>query len=261
MGYFMSDFDQRTEEYGTAILKLVRVKEATGNNTRLFGNIVFSMKHYKENDNEMMLVRIIPVSSSSIRPIKGAAGNASDQLSINKVYALINHRSNSVEFGPSQGLFLDKNLRNKGIGTYAFNELIVWLRENFQEYSITPFDFVSSESSEDDEREIRNKFLENFGFTLGFTDVTQRNGTMKTKKPSLLKSYVNHEKLEEVDIEKFFFNLINEKNKLEKDYNELKIEYAARGEELLGGMPKGDLIKYTVIGAISVLVIMLLLIL
>ena len=38
----MSDFEQRTEEYGTAILKLVRVKESTVSNTRLFGNIVFS---------------------------------------------------------------------------------------------------------------------------------------------------------------------------------------------------------------------------
>ncbi len=37
----MSDFEQRTEEYGTAILKLVRVKEASGSNTRLFGNFFF----------------------------------------------------------------------------------------------------------------------------------------------------------------------------------------------------------------------------
>lgn len=257
----MSDFEQRTEEYGTAILKLVRVKETAGSNTRLFGNIVFSMKHYKEGDSEIMLVRIIPISSNAARPIKSTSGNASDQLSINKIYALVNHRSNSIEFGPTQGLFLDKNLRNKGIGTFAFNELIMWLRENFQEYSITPFDFVTGDNVEDDEREMRNKFLENFGFTLGFTDVTQRNGTMKAKKPSLLKCYTNTEKLEEVDIEKFFFNLLNERNKLEKEYSELKIEYAARGEELLGGMPKGDLIKYTVIGSIAVLVIMLLLIL
>ena len=56
MRHCMSDFEQRTEEYGTAILKLVRVKEAAGSNTRLFGNIVFSMKHYKEGDSEMMLV-------------------------------------------------------------------------------------------------------------------------------------------------------------------------------------------------------------
>lgn len=256
----MSDFEQRTEEYGTAILKLVRVKEISGVNSRLFGNIVFSMKHYKEGDNEMMLVRIIPVTSNSARPIRAVSGNASDQLSINKVYALVNHRSNSIEFGPTQGLFLDKNLRNKGIGTFAVNELISWLRENFQEYSITPFDFVTSESADEDDRDVRNKFLENFGFNLSFTDVTQRNGTMKAKKPSLIKNYVNNEKLKELDIEKFFFNLINEKNKLEKDYNELKVEYAARGEELLGGMPKGDLIKYTVIGSISVLVIMLLLV-
>ena len=232
----MSDFEQRTEEYGTAILKLVRVKETSGANSRLFGNIVFSMKHYKEGDNEMMLVRIIPVTSNSSRPIRGVTGNASDQLSINKIYALVNHRSNSIEFGPTQGLFLDKN------------------------YSITPFDFVTADNADEDDRDVRNKFLENFGFNLSFTDVTQRNGTMKAKKPSLIKNYINSEKLEELDIEKFFFNLINEKNKLERDYNELKVEYAARGEELLGGMPKGDLIKYTVIGSISVLVIMLLLV-
>ncbi len=257
----MSDFEHRTEEYGTAILKLVRVKEAAGLNSRLFGNIVFSIKHYKESDNEMMLVRIIPVTSNSSRPIKGISGNATDQLSINKIYALVNHRSNSIEFGPTQGLFLDKNLRNKGIGTFAMNELAVWLRDNFQEYSITPFDFVTNESMDEDEKDIRNKFLENFGFTLSFTDVTQRNGTMKAKKPSLLKNYINSEKLEELDIEKFFFNLINEKNKLEKDYNELKVEFAARGEELLGGMPKGDLIKYTVMGSIGIITIMLFLIL
>ena len=256
----MSDFEQRTEEYGTAILKLVRVKEISGVNSRLFGNIVFSMKHYKEGDNEMMLVRIIPVTSNSARPIRAVSGNASDQLSINKVYELVNHRSNSIEFGPTQGLFLDKNLRNKGIGTFALNELISWLRENFQEYSITPFDFVTAVNADEDDRDVRNKFLENFGFNLSFTDVTQRNGTMKAKKPSLIKNYINSEKLEELDIEKFFFNLINEKNKLEKDYNELKVEYVARGEELLGGMPKGDLIKYTVIGSISVLAIMILLI-
>lgn len=256
----MSDFEQRTEEYGTAILKLVRVKENAGINSRLFGNIVFSMKHYKEGDNEMMLVRIIPVTSNSTRPIRAVSGNASDQLSINKLFALVNHRSNSIEFGPTQGLVLDKNLRNKGIGSFALNELISWLRENFQEYSITPFDFVTSESADEDDRDVRNKFLENFGFNLSFTDVTQRNGTMKAKKPSLLKNYINSEKLEELDIEKFFFNLINDKNRLEKEYNELKVEYAARGEELLGGMPKGDLIKYTVIGSISVLAIMILLI-
>ncbi len=58
-----------------------------------------------------------------------------------------------------------------------------------------------------------------------------------------------------------FFKELRIRNKLEKEYNELKVEYAARGEELLGGMPKGDLIKYTVIGSIAVLVIMLLLIL
>lgn len=256
----MADFENRTEEYGTTILKLVRVKENTGSNVRFFGNIIFVMKHYKEGDNEMMSVKIVPVSSGSARPIASSAGNANDKLAINKIYALVNHRSNSIEFGPNQGFSLDDNLRGKGIGTFAMNELIVWLRNNFQEYSINPFEFITPENADEEDKERRNKFLENFGFLLGFTDVTQRNGTMKAKKPSLIKTYVNGEKLEELDIEKYFFGLINERNRLEKDLSELKVEYAARGEELLGGMPKGDLIKYTVIGSISILIIMMLLI-
>ena len=206
----MADFENRTEEYGTTIFKLVRAKDIAGNNIRVFGNIIFVMKHYKEGDNEMMLVRIVPVSNNPAKPILGVTGNASDKLAINKVYALVNHRTNSIEFGPNQGLFIDENLRGKGLGTYALNELIVWLRDNFQEYSITPFEFVSLENTDEEDKERRNKFLENFGFTLGFTDVTQRTGTMKAKKPSLIKPYVNMDKLEELDIEKYFFNLIND---------------------------------------------------
>lgn len=256
----MTDFEQRTEEYGTTILKLVRVKDSAGSNSRVFGNIVLVMKHYKEGDMEMMLVRIVPVSSVSIKQIKQQASSANSQLSINKVYALVNHRANSIEFGPSQGMFLDDVLRNKGIGTFALNEIIVWLRENFQDYSISPFDIVTPESASDEEdKDRRNKFLENFGFTLGFTDVTQRSGTLKAKKPSLLKSYVNNEKIDEIDIEQYFFNLLGEKSKIEKEYSDLKVEYAARGEELLGGMPKGEIIKYTVIASIGVIVLMILL--
>lgn len=195
-----------------------------------------------------------------MRQIKQQSNNANSQLSINKVYALVNHRANSIEFGPSQGMFLDDVLRNKGIGTYALNEIVVWLRENFQDYSISPFEFITPESaSEEEDKDRRNKFLENFGFTLGFTDVTQRNGTLKAKKPSLIKSYVNHEKIDEIDIEQYFFNLINDKNKVEKEYGDLKVEFAARGEELLGGMPKGEIIKYTVIASIGVIVLIILL--
>ena len=256
----MTDLESKTEDYGTTIIKLVRVKETSGSNVRLFGNIVFVMKQYRESDNEMMIVRIVPVSSNSQRPVSSISGNATDQLSINKITATVNHRANSIEFGPPQGMLLDSNLRGKGIGTFALNEIVTWLRQRYQDYSISSFEFMSGENADEADKERRNKFLENFGFSLGFTDSTQRTGTAKAKKPSLLRPYINSDKLEELDIEKYFFSLYNEKNKLDKEYNELKVEYAARGEELLGGMPKTDLIKYTVMGSIGVLVIMILLI-
>ena len=82
---------------------------------------------------------------------------------------------------------------------------------------------------------------------------------MKAKKVSILKEHYNSEKVEELDIEQFVFGLINDKANLERSYNELKVEYAARGEELLAGIPKSEIVKYTAVGCVVVLVILTLL--
>lgn len=255
----MADFEQKTDEYGTTILKLIKVKELGGASIKFFGHIMLSIKHYKELDTEMMIVRIISLAGNSATRANISNVFASEKLSLNKFTATVNHRTNSVDFGPIQGGYIEESLRGRGIGSYAFNEIIGWLKSNFEDYAINPFEFLSPETATAEDLDMRNKFLENFGFTLGFTDVTQRSGTMKAKKVSVLKERYNAEKIEEMDIEQYVFGLINDKSDLEKSYSELKTEYAARGEELLAGIPKSEIIKYTMIGCGVILVIMILL--
>lgn len=255
----MADFEQKTDEYGTTILKLLRVKEIGGGSIRLYGHVMLSIKHYKESDTEMMIVRFISLAGNTIARANLNNVAASEKLSLNKFSATVNHRTNSVDFGPIQGIYVEENLRGRGIASFSLNELISWLKSNFEEYTINPFEFISPDNATQEDIEGRNKFLENFGFTLGFTDVTQRSGTMKAKKVSILKEHYNSEKVEELDIEQFVFGLINDKANLERSYNELKVEYAARGEELLAGIPKSEIVKYTAVGCVVVLIILTLL--
>ncbi len=252
----MADFELKTIEYGTTILKLVRVKEFIDGTQRLFGNILFSIRHYREQHNEMMHVRIIPLSG--ITKISGTNRytiQADAKLSINKIYVNANHNNQSIEFGPLQGLLIDESIANRGIGTFAMNELVKWVKQNFEEYVVVPFEFVGTDSMTTDDKEIRIKFLENFGFNLNFSDVSRKNGSMKARRVSFLREYLNFDKVDEIEIEPYFFNLIKEKFDIDKQYNELKIDYQLRGEELLGGIQKADLIKYSIIFIAMVLAI------
>lgn len=256
----MIDIDQKAEEYGTTILKLIRVKSAVGGNVKFFGNIMLVIKHYKENDTEIMAVKIASITSQS--SITANLNNiaASGKLSLNKITAMVNHKTNSIDFGPSQGVLLDEFIRGKGIGTYAFNEIVLWLKKAFGEYAVNPFDFSLGEYSSETEKSIRNDFLEHFGFTIDFSDPTQTSGTAKIKKASSLKEHYNSDKIDELDIEKYVFGLIGEKYKLEKDYGELKHNYETRGTEVINGIPKSDIIKYTLglcIAAIALLIFLL----
>lgn len=253
----MADFEQKTDEYGTTVLKLIRIKSSIAGNIKFFGNVMLVIKKFKENDLEMMTVRIVSISSQSSVTANLNNIAASEKLSINKMTALVNHKSNSVDFGPPQGVFIEEGLRGRGIGTFAFNEIVVWLKTDFPEYSVNPFEFSLGEYGENINKQIRNDFLEHFGFTVSFSDNIQNSGSIKIKKVNMLKEHYNSEKIEEHNIEKYVFGLITDKYKLEKEYSDLKKVYETRGEEILNGVPKSDIVKYTMIGCGAAILILI----
>lgn len=256
----MADFEQKTDEYGTTILKLVRVKSSVVGNAKFYGNVMLVIKQYKENDLEMMTVRIVSISNQSNVTANMNNIVAAEKLSINKITALANHKSNSIDFGPGQGIFIEESLRGKGIGSFAMNELVIWIKSKFTEYAINPFEFILGDMISETDKKIRNDFFENFGFTISYSDHTQNGGIIKIKKAGMLKEHYNAEKIDEMNIEKYVFGLITDKYKIEKDYTDLKQTFDTRSNELVSGIPKADIAKYTLVCcviAIFLLVILL----
>lgn len=256
----MADFEQKTDEYGTTILKLIKVKSSAVGNVKFFGNVMLVIKQYSENDWEMMTVRIVSISNQSNVIANMNNIVAAEKLSINKITALANHKSNSIDFGPGQGIFIEESLRGKGIGSFAMDELIVWIKNKFPEYSVSSFEFVSGDLISETDKNIRNDFFENFGFTISYSDHTQNSGIIKIKKASMLKEHYNAEKIDEMDIEKYVLGLITDKYKIEKDYNDLKLNFDTRSNELVSGIPKSDIAKYTLLCcAIAIILLIVLL--
>jgi len=252
----MADFEQKTAEYGKTTLKIIRVKEVVMGLPRNFGTFMISENHLKEQDNEMLLIRIKSLTYANKQYVNNLYSlKADNKLSINKLFVSVNHRSESVEFGPIQGFHMEEVLRDKGIGSYILNEIISWLKQHFPTYTVEPFEFFATDTTLTDDKERRNKFLENFGFNLQFTDIAQKSGSIKIERVALIKEYTNYDKIEELDMELYIFGLVQEKNKFEKDYSELRTDYQMRGEELLGGIPKPEIIKYSIIAAIVIFII------
>ncbi len=256
----MSDIEQRTNEHGSTTLRLLRVLEPSASGMRVFGNVLLTEKRYKEEDNEMLMYIVTPLHGNLTALINAKQGSANDKLSINKITVAINHRMNSIDFGPAQGIFIEQSIRGKGVTTFVVNEMIRWLKKNFPDYTINPFEILDYENATEEGKDSRNKFLEKFGFSLSYTDITNKSGTMRAKKPAVLKEVYNSERIEELDIEHYVLGLINDRGKLEGDISKLKVELSTRGEEIFKGVTKSEFIKYTLIGCVLVIVLLVFLV-
>ena len=60
----------------------------------------------------------------------------------------------------------------------------------------------------------------------------------------------------ELDIEDYVFQIVSERNKNESEINNMRAEISRMGEETFNGIPKRQLVKYTLIGCgITILLI------
>ena len=251
----MPTFEQKTLENGNAIVKLIRIIEPTNNNIRSHARILIPVKHYKENSDEMMVIRTTPLTGLNN---KSHFTISAEKLSINKLTATINHLEKTITLGPAGGLNLEDHLRGKGIGTYMMNLLVVWLKRNFSDYTILSCECSIQENAAGNNKDRFMNFITNFGLIFKPQDNLMREGIIESIKVYSLKEHKNTDKVEEVDVERFIFETVRDKTIIESKYNELKEEFDSRGKELLAGVPKTDIIKYTVIGCAAVIIIFVL---
>jgi len=236
-----TELEHKMISHGDKNLKLIRLSEG-GVKNRFIGNILISRRHIKDGSQEMfsMLAQPLTATASTLR-------KEASKLSLNKFEATINHTDRSINLGPSTGAQIEESLQNLGLGTYMLNELIIALRSCCPSYTFNPFEITLPEKITQQERERLIAFLSKFSIAMGFSDIEQRVGTIRAGQPQQLITHYSVEKIQEVDIEDYVFQLITERNKNESEIANLKAENSRMGEETFSGIPKRQLVKYTLI--------------
>jgi hypothetical protein len=250
------EFEQKLISHGDNVLRFIRVGDVgSGSRSRFLGNILVSCRHYQEGIEEMYAVKVLPIANLASR-----ATQAGEKLSLNKFEALINHSEHSIRLGPATGIQLEDMLQNSGIGTYALNWLMTELKKTVPNYSFNPFELTLSESMSTSAKELMVSFLNKFGISFNFVDIEQKAGTMRANTPAQIITHYNPDKIQELDLEEYLYQLITERQKNETELNNMKAEIERMGEESFGGIPKKQLVKYTLISCGVTIVIIFLLI-
>jgi hypothetical protein len=251
----IQELEQKMLSHGDNNIRLVRVNEMGGSKSRFLGNLIISLRHFREGNDEIFSVRVNLVANIASR-----SNTMGEKLSINKFEAYINHSDRTIRLGPPSGAQLEEGLQNLGIGTYAFNWLLSELKRIVPHYGFNPFEITLSETMTISSKERLVSFLTKFGINFNFVDIEQRNGTLRANTPTQIINHYNADKILELDLEEYLFSLIVERHKSETEITKMKSEIERMGEESFAGIPKKQLVKYTLIACAFTIIFILALI-
>lgn len=247
------DIEQKANQSGEVSFKLMRVMGSDANTGRTMMYILFTIRRAKDNKSAYMSVRAEPIAGS---PVKRST--IAGKLNLNKCYTTVDRVERKVQFGPAM-FIVEEGLRGFGIGTAMMNELIAWLKAEFPSLDIIPPTLKDDDLSGEEARVRRNRFLENFGFSLNFDDFTQTNGVAEIKSVSDLKEYVNIAKIEELDAEGYILDSLLARQKMEQELRRMQSEMENVDDEYFTKLKRDDVTGIViVIGVIIALVIALL---
>lgn len=148
----------------------IEIIRATNENKTAY--VVVTQKHTESMNCKVMMVEMHPVliikqltTLSIPEAFKGT--DYYDGL-YNRFYLALNEKENRAVFGPRDSIAIRQNFQSFGIGSYMFSQLIKWGAPNFPNLNVRRGSLSASDAERDDgkNKERRNSFYENFGFTL-----------------------------------------------------------------------------------------------
>lgn len=251
----MNDFNDPSQQ-GEIKLSIIRVTDSGNSKNSHFGTVLLTIKHQSGKERDLIQIKITPVTQTAVN-----AAIMGDKLSINKIEATVDHKEKLIRLGPDSGIQLEENLQGRGIGAYAFNELFAILKKTAPTYTLTTYEVVVGDDYPQSKKEMLVGFLDKFNIYFSFSEADQRLGVLRPIPISQIANYYNASKVQELDIEKYFFQMIGERTKAESEINLLKNEVSRIGDESFAGIPKSQLVKYTLVScALAVLIVLLLII-
>jgi hypothetical protein len=117
---------------------------------------------------------------------KLAGEEATFHQSSDCAWAMVDHPSKSVLFGPRTGISCSPRFRNSNLDNYLFAQAILWAKQNYPNYGITPGGVSLSARGGMDERLQRSTFYVSQGFDFAWLDDEQRMGRFTKERVSKL---------------------------------------------------------------------------
>lgn len=200
--------------------KLIRVKQRVGGNDRIFAYVMLNVRTAKHGYSETLTVDITPIVKDEL--IAGVPdSDASKKSDItdeknNRLSATADANSETVTIAAGSRMLIGQSIRNRGIGTFALNEIIRWMIIKYPNYMVQPIEVSSRITPDRDDLARATAFFANFGFKFKENTHNSSEGMMEAALCMNLRQYVNRAKVDEIDIAKFIKELLRERYAIEE---------------------------------------------
>jgi hypothetical protein len=200
--------------------KLIRVKQRVGGNDRIFAYVMLNVRTTKHNYSETITVDVTPIVKDEL--IAGVPENDSIKKSDitddknNRFSATADVNSETITIAAGPRMHISSNIRNRGIGSFALNEIIKWMIVKYPNYMVQPIDISSSVTPDKEDLTRATAFFSNFGFRFKPSASSEIEGVMETALCMNLRQYTNRNKVDEIDIPKFIRELLRERYAIEE---------------------------------------------
>ncbi|MGG6264231.1 hypothetical protein ACQ4M3_00870 [Leptolyngbya sp. AN03gr2] len=105
---------------------------------------------------------------------------------------------NQVDFNEAGRIEVIDDLRNRGLGSAMFSDLIEWAQNYDIPFTVKRLHLSANDAIDNKSRDLRNHFYRKFGFQLHFTDAEEREGSASAANVLELHQYRNSHKVEKM---------------------------------------------------------------
>lgn len=200
-------------------IKLIRVKQKIGAGDRVFAYVMVNVRTKKHGYSETISVDVTPIIKDEL--LSGVPDDDPSKASplddkTNRFTATADANRETVTIAAGSRMMIGSSIRDKGVGTFALNEIIRWMIVKYPNYMVDVINVSSTFLPNEEDRKRAVNFFSNFGFDFKESQGLDYEGTMEAVLCMNLHEHLNRSKIDEIDISKFIRELLRERYMIEE---------------------------------------------
>jgi len=224
-------------------VKLIKAKKkSSADSEMLLGYILLELKARKTNSSDEFIIDINPIQAKTKDEII-IDGALSEAKTTNRFAVILDQTTGNARLQAGSKMMLSENLRGSGIGSYAFSEIISWLKSNYPEAGMDDVIFYFHDVRNKNERERLLNFYEKFGFEFNFNEDSLNEGILSCEGVGSLKTYVKPDKIKELDIAAFIGSVLHDRISLENEIKRME-DTVSKANQYMGKYNKDAALSF-----------------